>query len=95
MLHRLIEAWSEWLATLSTSGGAIAALMFFTILFGAVVVRLLHSPEIDKSLVTTFTNLLMGFAGALLGALSSRSTPKTTNGNGSAPANPVPEAPKP
>jgi len=70
-----MKRWNDFLDSLSTGGGAIFALMFFVVLFGFVSLHMMHHPGYSEQMVTTFTGLLTGFAGALLGALTARSKP--------------------
>ena len=74
-----MKRWNDFLESLSTGGGAILALMTFVVIFGWVSLHIMHHPNYSEQMVTTFTGLLTGFAGALLGALTARSKPP--NGN--------------
>lgn len=70
-----MKRWNDFLDSMATGGGAILALMFFVVLFGFVSLHVMHHPGYSEQMVTTFTGLLTGFAGALLGALTARSKP--------------------
>lgn len=70
-----MKRWNDFLDSLSTGGGAIFSLMFFVVLFGFVSIHTMHHPGYSEQMVTVFTGLLTGFAGALLGALQARSKP--------------------
>lgn len=74
-----MKRWNDFLESLATGGGAIFCLMAFVVLFGCVSLHMLHHQGYSEQMVTTFTSLLTGFAGALLGALTARSKPP--NGN--------------
>lgn len=74
-----MKGWNDFLDSLATGGGAILALMCFVILFGFVSLHIMWHKDYSEQMVTTFTGLLTGFAGALLGALTARSKP--LNGN--------------
>ena len=70
-----MKRWNDFLESLATGGGAIVSLMFFVIIFGFVSLHIMWHKEYSEQMVTTFTGLLTGFAGALLGALTARSKP--------------------
>jgi hypothetical protein len=67
-LEKLLDA-------LATPGGSIALLGIFTLLFAIASVHIMHHGGYSEQMITTFTGLLTGFAGALLAALSTRSKP--------------------
>ena len=69
----------NFFSSLTSAGGSIWLLALFTILLIGINIGLMHYPDsVSASMKTTFANLLMGFAGALLGALSSRADPASS-----------------
>jgi hypothetical protein len=74
---------ANFFVNLTSAGGSIFLLALFTLLLVVINIALIHFPDaVSASMKTTFANLLMGFSGALLGALSSRADP---------PASPKPD----
>jgi hypothetical protein len=69
-----MSRWDNFLDSLNTAGGAIFLLVFLTLLFSAVALYVTYHPVTtpNSSLGSIFSHLLSGVAGALLGALSSR-----------------------
>ena len=71
-----MSRWDSFFASLTSAGGSIWMLAMFTLLLIGINIGLMHYPDaVSASMKTTFANLLMGFSGALLGALSSRADP--------------------
>lgn len=85
----MMGSWERFLDSLATPGGAIFLLLVAVGVFSGTELHILHhGTQFSQTMSATFTNLLSGFAGALLGALTTRSKPP---GNGS--SSPTPKTP--
>src|ERR1700683_2761133 len=75
---KLLEAWTVFLNSLATRGGAVFTLSWCCVGLLAFMLHMLHHGEASTTMETTISAMLSGFSGALLLALKGSSDSSAT-----------------